>query len=80
MLFRSIFGPVFETPGKGPARGTDELKKVCDAVPDLPVIGIGGIDKMNYRSVLAAGAAGFAAIRSLNDENELRQITKSILR
>ncbi len=70
-----VFGPVFETPGKD-AVGTEKLADVCAASPGFPVIGVGGIDKTNYSSVLEAGAAGFAAIRSLNDPDELRQISR----
>lgn len=76
----AVFGPIFETPGKGPACGTAELRNVCNAVPDLPVIGIGGIDKTNCAAVLDAGAAGFAAIRSLNEANEMRLIARAIRR
>ncbi len=69
-----VFGPVFQTPGKGPARGLAELEEVCTAMGDFPVLALGGVNESNYDSVLEAGAAGFAAIRSLNDPTSLRSI------
>jgi thiamine-phosphate pyrophosphorylase len=56
-----IFGPVFETPGKT-AVGIDALRRVAASVR-IPVLAIGGIDEQNTPLVLAAGAAGIAAIR-----------------
>ena len=63
----AVFGPVFATPGKGKAVGTAKLRAVCEAVSPFPVIALGGIDAGNFKNVLDAGAAGFAAIRFLND-------------
>ncbi|MEP6850099.1 MAG: thiamine phosphate synthase, partial [Acidobacteriota bacterium] len=68
----ALFGPVFPTHGKENAQGIDELSKACAVAPGFPVLAIGGIDETNYRRVLAAGCAGFAAIRWLNDETHLR--------
>jgi thiamine-phosphate pyrophosphorylase len=62
-----FFGPVFETPGKGPPVGIGALKSVCSALPSFPVIALGGVDHHNLDEVLEAGAAGIAAIRALND-------------
>jgi thiamine-phosphate diphosphorylase len=56
-----IFGPIFETPGKKPV-GIDGLRSVTSAVK-LPVLAIGGVRLQNLPEVLAAGAAGIAAIR-----------------
>lgn len=63
----AVFGPVFASPGKGVATGADELARVCSAVPSFPILGLGGVDETNCQSVIAAGAAGFASIRWLND-------------
>jgi thiamine-phosphate pyrophosphorylase len=60
-----VFGPVFETPGKGPAMGLDALAAVCDALGTFPVLALGGIDETNAGLVREAGAAGVAAIRSM---------------
>ncbi len=59
-----IFGPVWPSashPG-GEAQGLDALAGVARAV-ELPVLAIGGIDADRARQCLAAGAAGYAAIR-----------------
>ena len=69
-----LFAPVFSTPGKGEPKGLDELKHVCVEAGSFPVIALGGIDDANFESVLAVGAAGFAAIRSLNDAESRNRI------
>jgi thiamine-phosphate pyrophosphorylase len=70
----ALFGPVFDTPRKGPAAGLKALADVCSSVDPFPVLALGGVDQTNWRSVLEAGAAGFAAIRSFNDIGSLRRI------
>ena len=69
-----VFGPVFETPGKGEPQGLAALTDVCEKLYPFPVIALGGIDGPRKQSVLDAGAAGFAAIRYLNDAENLRNI------
>jgi thiamine-phosphate pyrophosphorylase len=71
----AVFGPIFETPGKGKPQGLDILRAVCDDLRPFPLIGIGGIGSSNYGAVLSAGAAGFAAIRYLNDPEKLRKLS-----
>jgi thiamine-phosphate pyrophosphorylase len=58
-------GPIFATASKlayGPPLGLELLKTVCRRT-SIPVIALGGIGLENYRSCLAAGADGVAAIR-----------------
>jgi thiamine-phosphate pyrophosphorylase len=69
----AVFGPVFRTPGKGEPKGLEELREICEKVKPFPVIPIGGIDETNYREALEI-AGGFAAIRFLNDLENLRKI------
>jgi len=73
----AIYGPVFATPDKVPM-GIEHFAEGCREAGDLPVIAIGGVDETNFQQVLDAGAAGFAAIRSLNDPVRLRSITSLI--
>jgi len=68
----AVFGPVFATPGKGEAAGTAKLKEVCNVVSPFPVLALGGVDAGNFENVLESGAAGFAAIRFLNDPGSFR--------
>ena len=73
-----MFGPVFEVPGKGDVQGLDKLAEVCAAVESFPTLGLGGVDESNYRSVLEAGAAGFAAIRAFNTTGNVHRIMKQV--
>ena len=74
----ALFGPIFETPGKGEPAGINVLGDICAAAHEFPVLAIGGIDETNFQDVLEAGAAGFAAIRSLNDPGRLRAMARSL--
>ncbi|HUR98149.1 MAG TPA: thiamine phosphate synthase [Pyrinomonadaceae bacterium] len=69
-----VFGPVFETPSKGPAVGIKTLAAVCEAVRPFPVLALGGVDDTNVEIVRQAGAAGIAAIRSMHDPESRRKI------
>jgi thiamine-phosphate pyrophosphorylase len=58
-------GPVFETPSKagmGEPLGLERFAEAGRRSP-IPVIGLGGIDERRIPDVVAAGAAGVAAIR-----------------
>lgn len=68
------FSPVFASPGKGERQGLEKLKEVCATLKPFPVIALGGVDETNYESVLRSGAGGFAAIRFLNDFENLKMI------
>lgn len=73
-----VFGPVFETESKreyGPAQGLDKLAEVTRELGDFPVVAIGGITLENAGDCFRAGATGVAAIRLLNDaENILKNL------
>jgi len=59
-----VFGPIFETPTHpGPGVGLEGLREAVRAAGSLPVLAIGGIDRERGQACLAAGAAGYAAIR-----------------
>jgi thiamine-phosphate pyrophosphorylase len=64
------FGPIFASPGKGEGVGLEKLAEACRVAGDVPVVAVGGIDESNVADVLAAGAAGFAAIRAMNNAAE----------
>ncbi|CAN5825564.1 thiamine phosphate synthase [soil metagenome] len=60
-------GPVFGTKTKadaGQPLGLPAFQQIVELV-DVPVVGIGGIDRANARSVLQAGAAGVAVVYSV---------------
>jgi thiamine-phosphate pyrophosphorylase len=74
-----FFGPVFATPSKavfGAPQGIERLREVCASV-EIPVLAIGGVNLENARACIAAGAAGFAAIRLFQDvKNEAELAAK----
>lgn len=65
------FSPIFHSPNKGEPVGLETLREVCEALKGFPVIALGGINETNYKEVLEI-ADGFAAIRFLNDADNLR--------
>ncbi|MGB3340017.1 MAG: thiamine phosphate synthase [bacterium] len=72
-------GSVFKTSTKADAKvcGLRRLKAICRVV-NIPVIGIGGINSDNYRSVLNTGASGIAVASYLfkgNLRRNLRSLT-----
>lgn len=68
--------PVFLTPTKPDAEkdvGLQGVTRIRRALPDTPVLAIGGIDPSNARAVVEAGADGVAvvsAIMSVDDPTE----------
>jgi len=71
----AVFGPIFESPGKANPIGLAELTTAVDANPEFPVLALGGVEQTNYHRVLDAGAAGFAAIRFLNNAQNLEKLS-----
>jgi len=74
------FSPIFSSPGKGEPQGVEKLKAVCERLKPFPVLALGGIDETNVAEVLEAGAGGFAAIRFLNKEENLRKLAADLCR
>ncbi len=62
------FGPVFASPGKGPAVGLDLLRHACSL--GKSVFALGGVNWDNASECMEAGAVGIAGIR-LFQEPEL---------
>jgi thiamine-phosphate pyrophosphorylase len=61
-------GPIFATSSKenpDPVVGLDGLRRVRQAVPNLPLVAIGGITPENAQETLAAGADSLAVINAL---------------
>lgn len=69
----AAFSPIFPTPNKGKPQTLETLREVCEKLKPFPIIALGGIDETNYKSVLENGASGFAAIRFLNDAENLEK-------
>jgi thiamine-phosphate pyrophosphorylase len=69
-----VFGPVFETESKrafGEPQGLGKLAEVTRELGEFPVVAIGGITLDNVDECFQAGARGIAAIRLLNDTENL---------
>lgn len=66
----ALFGPVWETPGKGPAAGLPALADAARRCP-CPVLAVGGVDASRVAEALGAGARGVAVIRAANDLDAL---------
>ena len=73
-----VFGPVFRMADKGKPTGKEDLEMVCEQFDGFPVLGLGGVEASNFAIVLETKAAGFAAIRALNDIDSMRRIMNSI--
>lgn len=71
------FGPVFESPGKGKPHGLEMLSTLSALLHPFPVVALGGVDESNYANVMKSEASGFAAIRFLNKESNLRELFQS---
>jgi thiamine-phosphate pyrophosphorylase len=74
------FSPIFSSPDKGEPHGIEKLREVCEQLKPFPVVALGGIDETNFAGVLQAGAKGFAAIRFLNNEMNLRNLAANLPR
>ena len=58
-----VYSPIFTSPGKGDAKGIDDLSELVKKV-DIKVFGLGGIiDKTHVTEIQKSGAYGFASIR-----------------
>ena len=58
----AVYGPVFDTPGKGPPIGLDSLREAARTSP-VPIYALGGVTAENAPWCLHAGAVGIAGIR-----------------
>ena len=73
-----VFSPIFSSPDKGKPQGIERLREVCGRLKPFPVLALGGVDETNYAETLSAGANGFAAIRFLNGERNLRKLAADL--
>lgn len=77
----AVFGPVFETPSKrayGKPLGLEKLEQVAIALPQFPLLALGGVTLDNTSGCFCAGAAGVAAIRLMNNPDQLARVVSEI--
>lgn len=75
------FGPVFSTPSKaqyGPPVGLEKLEEVT-ALLDIPVFGLGGIQRDTIPAVMRTGAHGVAMISAILADESPENATTRIL-
>lgn len=75
------FSPIFQTPSKenyGAPQGVEKLREVCKKLESFPVVALGGINETNYKTILGNGASGFAAIRFLNNTENLKKLAANL--
>jgi len=63
-----LVSPIFDTPGKGPARGVEALAAALRT--GAAVLALGGVDAGSAAVAFAAGAHGVAAIRAAWEQPE----------
>jgi thiamine-phosphate pyrophosphorylase len=76
-----VFGPIFETESKrvfGEPLGLRKLNEVARELDGFSVVAIGGVTAGNVVECFRAGASGVAAIRLLNDAENLRPRVEEI--
>lgn len=67
-------GPVFDTGTKEDAKkpvGVKWIQHIRDQYPDLPIVGIGGINDTNAQQVIQAGADGVAIISAITQSPDI---------
>ena len=77
----AVFGPVFETASKrvyGEPLGLEKLEQVATTLTQFPVLALGGVTLDNAAGCFRAGAAGVAAIRLMNDPDQLARVVAEI--
>ncbi|WP_026886155.1 thiamine phosphate synthase [Clostridium beijerinckii] len=74
-----IYGHVFETDCKKglQPRGIKEIEALSKDI-SIPIIGIGGINKENFKEILNAGASGIAIMSSLMKDKNPEELIKSL--
>lgn len=76
-----LVSPIYATPGKGPARGTDALSRaVVLAGGELAVIALGGVSVSNVAQCAEAGADGVAVIRALLEASRPEEVARVLKR
>ncbi|MBB4823358.1 thiamine-phosphate pyrophosphorylase [Sporosarcina luteola] len=74
-------GPVYPTHTKldaKPVAGTNMIGEVARLIPELPIVGIGGICAMNAAPVILAGASGISVISAIAAAEEPTQATSQL--
>ena len=74
-------GPVYSTHTKEDAKqavGLPWITHLREHYPDLPIVGIGGINSTNAKQVLTAGADGVAVISAISKSTNIAQTIRAL--
>ncbi|ELK46334.1 UNVERIFIED_CONTAM: thiamine phosphate synthase [Halobacillus marinus] len=74
-------GPIFPTSTKrdaNPVTGPEFIRDIRMTHPELPVVGIGGIDEHNAHLVMEAGAAGVAVVSAVTKAADIERAVQSL--
>ena len=73
-----LVSPIFDTPGKGPARGVGALAVARTLAGDLAVYALGGVSPSRAAACAGAGADGVAVIRALLDAADPAAVARDL--
>lgn len=74
-------GPIFTTITKDDAKkavGVEWIKILRNEFPNLPIVGIGGINTDNAHSVIEAGADGVSVISAITKARDIKKAVKAL--
>ncbi|MFD2044199.1 thiamine phosphate synthase [Ornithinibacillus salinisoli] len=74
-------GPIYGTTTKSDAKtpvGTEWIRTLRNQFPNIPIVGIGGINTSNASSVIHAGANGVAVISSITQATNIVEAVKKL--
>ncbi|WP_205136832.1 thiamine phosphate synthase [Virgibacillus halotolerans] len=74
-------GPIFDTNSKDDAKkavGVQWIETVRRAYPELPIVGIGGINTENAALVIEAGADGVSVISAITKAENIAEAVKAL--
>jgi thiamine-phosphate pyrophosphorylase len=74
----ALVSPIFDAPGKGPARGVGALARARARAPELALYALGGVDETNAAACLCAGASGVAVIRALLTAGPVEEVARRL--
>ncbi|MFV0519198.1 MAG: thiamine phosphate synthase [Lachnospirales bacterium] len=74
-------GAIFSTNTKLDTKNVnlETLKEICNAV-NIPVVGIGGIDKNNIELLKGVGISGIAVVSSIFAEKDIKKASENLLK
>lgn len=74
-------GPIFTTTTKEDAKeavGLEWIETLRQTIPDIPIVGIGGINENNAHSVIEAGADGVSVISAITQAKNIHEVVSRL--